>query len=364
MFDRRRRMLGEIDVAACWGIEIGALHAPVVSPSECRMIFVDYAPPEELRRTLRHPGVDPASVVEVDVIWGERPLPDAIPEPVDFALASHVIEHFPDLIGWFLEIHSVLKPGGTLGLAIPDRRYTFDLYRNESTLAEMVEAHILAYRRPSLRQVFEACALSRTDRRDPGPLPCRRRDGLPAEVLGRVADVYRWVKEGVSVSPSYIDAHCWVFTPASFLESAEALAIMGCFPYVVADFFPTEAGAIEFHVRLQATDGGADATVESIRTARQKLPNDDPSAALRARVAELERRNEQLAADLDAMVRSRSWRITARLRAAALHLRARQVSRSATRLRRGRWRIAPGFRGDHPPTTAWRDAAEEAERWI
>ncbi len=54
--------------------------------------------------------------------------------PADLLVASHVIEHVPDLITWLREIASVLKPTGQARLAIPDRRYTFDLLRVETQL--------------------------------------------------------------------------------------------------------------------------------------------------------------------------------------------------------------------------------------
>lgn len=320
MLERRRRMLGDIDFRECVGIEIGALHSPVVPRSEGRIIYVDYAPTEELRQKFKHPGVDPAAVVDVDVIWGERPLGDAIAGPVDYAVASHVIEHVPDLIGWLLELHSVLKPGGILGLAVPDCRHTFDIYRAESTLAEMVEAYLLGYRRPSLRQVFDACAFSKNSEQEEFWRPWRRSGGLPREVLESLPNAYQWLKEEFAVRPSYVDAHCWVFTPASFLDAVEGMARIGCFPYAIADFFPTEPGSIEFQARLQSIGDSSDpAVANAIAAARQKLPIDDPVPMLRDRIAELERRNETLAATLNGMTKSKSWTLTAPLRS-AMHL--------------------------------------------
>ena len=128
---KRARMLGDIDVSQCLGIEIGALHAPMVQRSEGRVLYADYASTESLRANLRPPGVDPADVVDVDIVWDERRLCEAIPQPVDYILASHVAEHVPDLIGWPSELQATIKPAGVVGLAIPDRRYTFDSYRQE-----------------------------------------------------------------------------------------------------------------------------------------------------------------------------------------------------------------------------------------
>src|SRR5450432_2417461 len=101
--DRRGRLLGGISPALSTGLEIGALHSPLIPREEGRVRYVDYAPAETLRANFRHPDANAADIVEVDIIWGERPLRDCLQEPVDYIVASHVIEHVPNLVGWLLE---------------------------------------------------------------------------------------------------------------------------------------------------------------------------------------------------------------------------------------------------------------------
>lgn len=270
MQDRRSRILGDIDVTQAFGLEIGALHAPLVRRSEGRVLYVDYADAETLRANFKYENVDPSEIVETDVIWGERPLSECVPEKVDYVVASHMIEHVPDLVGWLLELHSVLKPGGLVGLAVPDLRYTFDIRRKVSTPGEMVEAYLCQYRRPSLRQVFDAAALSKNTEDKEDWDPGHSTSGLPAEVLRRLPLALDLVK-GIAAEPRYVDAHCWMFTPASFLDTAEALSQMGLFPFRVERLFPTEPGTAEFQVRLRSVSGSADGTAESIAVARNML---------------------------------------------------------------------------------------------
>ena len=231
MTDRRARMLGDIVLADSTGLEIGALHAPLVRREESRVRYVDYADAETLRRDFRHPG-DPADILEVDIVWGQRRLREALDAPVDYILASHVIEHVPDLIGWLLELREALKPGKILGLAIPDRRYTFDVRRAVSTPGEMIEAWLGQYKRPSPRQVFDACALSKNSDTVEHWRMGEPSAGLPEEVMGRMAPALDIVRSMVA-GERYVDVHCWVFTPASFLDTAEALTGIGCFPYTI-----------------------------------------------------------------------------------------------------------------------------------
>src|SRR5579859_744551 len=106
--DRRRKILGDIPLPTSWGLEIGPLHTPLVRRSESRVLYVDYASTEMLRANFRHPG-DPGDIVDVDIVWGDRPLRECVGTLVDYVVASHVIEHVPDLIGWLLELRAVLK---------------------------------------------------------------------------------------------------------------------------------------------------------------------------------------------------------------------------------------------------------------
>ena len=356
--DRRARMLGGIALADSTGLEIGALHSPLVRRHESRIRYVDYASTAVLRENFRHPG-DPADIVEVDIVWGGRTLRECLDAPVDYILASHVIEHVPDLIGWLLELREALKPGQVLGLAIPDRRHTFDVRRAVSSPGEMVEAWLAGYKRPSPRQVFDACALSRNTETAEHWRMGEPSGGLPAEVLGRLSPALDIVRTMVAEA-RYVDVHCWVFTPASFLDTAEALAGMGCFPYVIDGFFPTEPGTIEFQVRLRTVEDAADpAIAASIAAARAVPPpaeaveppildapildarvlatietiedNAPDRAAMDAALAEAEetilrahRENEELRRYIGALRASTSWRLTGPLRAAREWLRPRQ----------------------------------------
>jgi SAM-dependent methyltransferase len=273
----RARLLGNLDPAGTLGVEIGALHAPTVTRAEGRVLYVDHLPTETLRRTLRHPGVHPDDVLPVDIVWpGPAPggvsLAAAIGEPAGYVIARHVIEHVPDLIGWLQHIHAALRPGGILGLAIPDRRVTFDSCRNDSTIGEVVAAHLEQRRRPSPSQIIEAAAFSAAAgsgwRAEQGR-------GLPPATLAALPDLFRWLKHHPGIAEQTIDVHCWVFTPCSFLALAEALAVIGCFPFVIEAFYPTEPGAIEFQLRLRATspaDPAIPAAIAAARAATQTAP--------------------------------------------------------------------------------------------
>jgi hypothetical protein len=126
---------------------------------------------------------------------------------VDYILACPVIDHVPDLIAWLHDLHAALKPGGRLGLAVPDRRFIFDIRRNESQLSEMVEAHPLRYRKISIRQVFGVSALS-TDADATQAWRGNLRDGNVAlDWLAKLPKAFG-VAGGMIEHPSDIDPDC------------------------------------------------------------------------------------------------------------------------------------------------------------
>ncbi|MDE3085956.1 MAG: methyltransferase domain-containing protein [Acidobacteriota bacterium] len=59
----------------------------------------------------------------------------------DFVIASHVVEHLADPLGFLSDAHRVLRPGGVLLLFLPDRHRTADRFRPPTPLGHLVEEH-------------------------------------------------------------------------------------------------------------------------------------------------------------------------------------------------------------------------------
>ncbi|WP_175153402.1 class I SAM-dependent methyltransferase [Paraburkholderia ultramafica] len=148
--------------------------------------------------------------VDVDAVWGTQPLSACIGQHVDYVLASHVIEHVTDVIAWLDEIRSVLNTGGTLRLAIPDRRFTFDYRRKETQLHELLNANLVKARAPLpiciLDHMMNVCQLH-TGRAWEG--------NLCEEDLKPFHDMQTALSTAINALRygTYHDVHCWVFTP-------------------------------------------------------------------------------------------------------------------------------------------------------
>lgn len=179
----RSKILALIDVAKARGLEIGAQTRPVVTRDMGAVEYVDRATTAELRKWYENdPAIDRTALVEVDHVWGERTLLDCVggKRAFDYVIASHVLEHVPDLLGWLDEIAAVLVDGGIASFVVPDKRFTFDILRRTSTSSELVDAYLRQLRRRSpgrssttstttATSATKRCARARSSRRT-----CRR----------------------------------------------------------------------------------------------------------------------------------------------------------------------------------------------
>ena len=80
-------------------------------------------------------------LVEPDIIDDGEKLTTLAPQSQDFVIASHFLEHCQDPIGTLKAIFRVIKPGGMLYLALPDKRYTFDRERPVTPLDHLWTDH-------------------------------------------------------------------------------------------------------------------------------------------------------------------------------------------------------------------------------
>lgn len=285
--DRRDKILAGLDVAGLTGIEIGALDRPLVRPGDGPVLYVDHADTPTLRQKYAgDPGVNMDTLVEVDAIWGANTLREALqtraadpgtPVLVDYVIASHVVEHVPDLVGWLSEIHEVLKPTGQLRLAVPDRRFTFDCLREDSRLSDVMTAHLARARRPMPQAILDYelnaapganfIKLWAGDHSD--GLPAARSDWTNAIRLARDA------MEG-----GYHDAHCWAVTPYSLADIFVALAEHGLLRLACANFEDTGYANFEFYLTMAPCDEPG-TVAESWRRVRQQAKQIAPGSRFR-----------------------------------------------------------------------------------
>ena len=64
-----------------------------------------------------------------------------IPQKFSLVISSHVIEHTADLIDHFAAVSGLLEEGGYYVLLVPDKRYCFDHFKNETQFEEVLSQH-------------------------------------------------------------------------------------------------------------------------------------------------------------------------------------------------------------------------------
>jgi predicted SAM-dependent methyltransferase len=113
------------------GLEIGGLHEPLEVYHGATVKYVDRLSTEQLHAA--YPAVAGQRQVQVDRIDEAETLQSFTDSSQDFVVANHVLEHCRNPIGALTNMLRVVRPGGILFLAVPDKRYSFDVERPVTT---------------------------------------------------------------------------------------------------------------------------------------------------------------------------------------------------------------------------------------
>jgi SAM-dependent methyltransferase len=166
-----------------------------------------------VERALKH-GYSTEKIPEINYISENGDLSIVENENFDFVVSCHCIEHQPDLIEHLIQVSRILKPGGFYLLMVPYKRYCFDHFLAESTIADVVQAHFEKRTSHSLASLINHHLMTTHNDLE------RHWLGDHGETIG-VADpgsIERILQEYTLSNGSYIDVHAWQFTPRSFLN--------------------------------------------------------------------------------------------------------------------------------------------------
>ncbi len=202
------------------GIEIGALNKPLRVPRGTRVTYVDRLPVAQLQQ--HYPDIPPGSFVPVDIVDDGERLPTIPSSSQDFVIANHFLEHCQDPIGTLGHLLRVVRPGGVLYVAVPDKRLTFDRDRPMTPLSHLISNHEQEPER-SLRDHLEEWA--------------RLVDRVPTERVAAWADELH--RTGYSIHyhvwspPELLELVIWSgrdgalpFTPELFLQRKEEMILI------------------------------------------------------------------------------------------------------------------------------------------
>lgn len=230
------------------GLEIGPSHNPIAPKKKGFNVHIlDHASAADLRKKYQGHGVNLDNIEEVDFVWNGEPFQELIGKTgcYDWIIASHVIEHVPDLVSYLRQCEALLKPAGILSLVIPDKRYCFDYFSSTSSTGNVLDAYAEKRMRPSHGQVFDHIA--NASKRN-GNIAWSS-DGLGGAdaLVHTFADAQAHWEKSVATK-EYIDVHCWRFTPASFRLLVSDLLNLGLINLEIKTEFDTTG--CEFYVSL------------------------------------------------------------------------------------------------------------------
>jgi len=235
------------------GLEIGPSFNPLLRKADGYDIeIVDHLSAEGLRQKYKDANVDLGLIEEVDHVSDGGAISALVGKPhaFDFCIALHVVEHTVDLVEFLLDCQTLLKRDGLLVLAVPDKRFSFDVLRSTSTTGDVLQAHLEGRKHHPLGKMFDEFAYNSL------------RSGLPAWDRSHAGELefFRTLEDAKSIfshvqnDPKFIDIHAWQFTPSSLRLIVHDLNQFGFIKLKEKDFL--DVGQSEFYMTLSCDGGG------------------------------------------------------------------------------------------------------------
>lgn len=217
-------------------LEIGPFWQPLKRGPKVE--YLDILDADQLRARAVATGGDPAGVPPVIHHVGGL---DAVGRSFDVVLSSHAIEHQPDLVRHLQAVERILMPGGAYVLIVPDKRYCFDHFIAESTIADVIEAYAEGRTVHTLKSVIEHRALTTHN------VPLRHWQGDHGKAdRDRAARTRAAIDEYGRAAGGYIDVHAWYFTPPAFRAILTTLRELGLVGLDIAGLYHPAYGRNEF----------------------------------------------------------------------------------------------------------------------
>ncbi|MCL2661733.1 MAG: methyltransferase domain-containing protein [Oscillospiraceae bacterium] len=221
------------------GLEIGPSLRPVVPKRDGYNIeTIDHTDKKGLQKKYAAEGYNVDDIEEVDYIWNGESYAELTGKKnhYDYVIASHVIEHTSDLVGFLRDCSDILKENGVLSLAVPDKRFCFDYLRPVTSISKVIDCHINSNVVHTPGSVYEHLSNA-----------CKSNNDLawahphPPVIMSNVHKIQEAVdtyKESLN-KKEYTDIHNWVFTMKSFELLIYDLNCLGLINMQIAASFET-----------------------------------------------------------------------------------------------------------------------------
>jgi len=270
-FQRIVQILCEVNIDGI-GLEIGPLDKPVLPKKlGLNVQIMDHMSKDNLQKKYQNDvNVNINDIEDIDFIWDGRRYSDIIGKTnyYDYIIASHLIEHTTDLIGFLQECEEILNENGVLSLAIPDKRYCFDCFRPVSSLSSIIDNHLIKNKTHSPGVVAEQYLYAAVRGEDIG---CNGNfDKQEIKLYHDIEDVKKYMNDVITHNTFY-DVHQWVFTPNWFRLILKDLQDLGFTSFKEIAFHDTIGN--EFFITL-AKNGEENMSKSRIQLLREEFNKD------------------------------------------------------------------------------------------
>ncbi|MBN2716945.1 MAG: methyltransferase domain-containing protein [Deltaproteobacteria bacterium] len=244
---RLKKILKHVDKSKP-GVEIGPIHNPKAPKRDGYQVhIIDHLSRADLVQKYRHHNIDLDKIEEVDFVWaGERYAElTGHTNHYHWIIATHVVEHVPDLIGFLNNCAEILTDNGIISLSVPDKRFCFDHFRPSSGLGQIIDSHLQnrTVHSPGTIAEFLLNTVSLEARHSWYPMAPGSYAFIhtPEQAKPQIARAANGV---------YVDAHAWCFTPSSFRLIIHDLYQLGYISVCEYDFpEPSHTGEIYMTLR-------------------------------------------------------------------------------------------------------------------
>jgi len=246
--NRKSFLLDYIDKSLS-GIEIGPSHSPIASKKAgYKVKIIDYLSQADLKQKYASHGVNLKNIEKVDYVWSGESYKSLVKnEKFEWIIASHVIEHTPDLIGFLQDCESIMTKDALLCLAIPDYRFCFDKFRPLSSLSKIIDYHLNQNTKHTPGNIAEyylnAVSLNQE-------LSWTFSDEKSDFRFIHTADESKNKMIEAMRKDKYFDIHSWCFTPNSFRLLISDLNFLKFIN--IKEVFLSGSNGHEFYVILSA----------------------------------------------------------------------------------------------------------------
>lgn len=230
-------------------LEIGPLHSPFLTRPRFDVYYADINSTEEVIALYqKDTNVDVSKIVPIDYMVKDVTYAQAVGDKrFDAVFSSHVIEHTHDIIRHIREIGDVLTEDGRYILCVPDKRFTFDHFREVTPFRDAFDVYMNG--EDSLRRLafdgylnYHSCNI---------PMEYIDSNVSHTQIVANDTRSLSAMKSWETFDINTAHHHFWVFTYASFMALIRDLLRFRMLPFELETAISPEPGSNEFHVVLR-----------------------------------------------------------------------------------------------------------------